>query len=79
MVVIKGRGTSKVGEESRRMLTFGSANALEDVWCVIGKGVPHEFFPEREAIFWRVAGPFLRQTGPGRNMNYVKTEVAYRF
>ena len=48
MVVIKGQGTSKVGEESRRMLMFGSAHALEDVWYVIGKGVPHEFFPERE-------------------------------
>jgi mannose-6-phosphate isomerase-like protein (cupin superfamily) len=50
MVVIKGQGTSKVGEESRRMLPFGSANALEDVWYVIGKGIPHEFFPEKEAM-----------------------------
>ena len=48
MVLIKGQGTSKVGEERRRMLMFGSANPLEDVWYVIGKGVPHEFFPERE-------------------------------
>jgi mannose-6-phosphate isomerase-like protein (cupin superfamily) len=48
MVMIKGQGTSKVGEESRRMLPFGSANALEDVWYVIGKSVHHEFFPERE-------------------------------
>ena len=48
MVMIKGQGTSKVGEKSGRMLGFGSSNALEDVWYVIGKGVPHEFFPERE-------------------------------
>jgi mannose-6-phosphate isomerase-like protein (cupin superfamily) len=48
MVMIKGQGTSKVGEDSRRMLRFRSPNALEDVWYVIGKGVPHEFFPERE-------------------------------
>jgi hypothetical protein len=48
MVMIKGQGTSKVGEKSGRMLGFGSPNALEDVWYVIGKGVPHEFFPERE-------------------------------
>jgi hypothetical protein len=46
MVMIEGQGTSKVGGESRRMLQFGSANAsLEDIWYVIGEGVPHEFFP----------------------------------
>ena len=48
MVMIKGQGTSKVGKKSRQILRFGSANALEDVWYVIGKGVPHEFFPEKE-------------------------------
>ena len=49
MVMIKGRGTSKVGGESRRMLQFGSPNdSLEDIWYVIGEGVPHEFFPEEQ-------------------------------
>lgn len=48
MVMIKGQGTSKVAEQSKRMLPFGSANALEDVWYVIDKGVPHEFFPKNE-------------------------------
>ena len=48
MVMIKGQGTSKVAEQSKRLLQFGSVNALEDVWYVIGKSVPHEFFPENE-------------------------------
>jgi mannose-6-phosphate isomerase-like protein (cupin superfamily) len=48
MVMIKGQGTSKVGGQSKRILPFGSANPLEDVWYVIGKSVPHEFFPENE-------------------------------
>jgi hypothetical protein len=38
---------------------------------------PHITFTAKYGYFF--AGPFLRQTGPGRNMNYVKTEVAYRF
>jgi hypothetical protein len=48
MVMIKGQGMSKVAEERKRILQFGSANALEDAWYVIGKGVAHEFFPETE-------------------------------
>jgi mannose-6-phosphate isomerase-like protein (cupin superfamily) len=48
MVMINGQGTSKVAETSKRILQFGSASALEDVWYVIAKGVPHEFFPENE-------------------------------
>jgi hypothetical protein len=29
------------------MVRFGTpGQPLEDVWCVIGEGVPHEFFPE---------------------------------
>ncbi|HEU5240122.1 MAG TPA: hypothetical protein VFU37_23510, partial [Pyrinomonadaceae bacterium] len=27
---------------------FGSTNPVEETWDVIGKGVPHEFFPEKE-------------------------------
>jgi hypothetical protein len=48
MVMIKGQGTAKVAEKSKRILQFGSANALENVWYVIANGVPHEFFPENE-------------------------------
>jgi len=49
MVTIKGQGVSKVGGELRRMARFGSSNdPVADEWLVIGKGVPHEFFPEEE-------------------------------
>ena len=49
MVMIKGQGTSKVEGKTKRMLQFGSSNAsLEDIWYVIGEGVPHEFFPNEE-------------------------------
>jgi hypothetical protein len=49
MVTIKGEGMSKVAGEYRRMIRFGSSNdSLAEIWHVIGKGVPHEFFPEKE-------------------------------
>ena len=48
MVTIKGQGMSKVAGEYKRMVRFGSSNSLADIWHVIGKGVPHEFFPEEE-------------------------------
>lgn len=49
MVTIKGRGMAKVAGVDKRMVEFGSANdSAADVWYVIGKGVPHEFFPEEE-------------------------------
>lgn len=49
MVTLKGEGMSKVAGEGKRMVQFGSSNySLADIWHVIGKGVPHEFFPEKE-------------------------------
>ena len=49
MVTIKGQGVSKVAGINKRMIQFGSSNdALADVWYVIGKGVPHEFFLKRK-------------------------------
>jgi len=49
MVMMKGQGMSKIAGEYRRMLQFGSANdSLANKWFVIEKGVPHEFFPEKE-------------------------------
>lgn len=49
MVTIKGQGMSKVAGEYKRMVRFGSSNdSPADIWHVIGKGVPHEFFPEEE-------------------------------
>jgi hypothetical protein len=49
MVTIKGHGVSKVAGIQKRMSPFGSSNdSLADTWYVIGKDVPHEFFPEEE-------------------------------
>lgn len=48
MVTINGQGMSKVAGEYKRMVRFGSSDSLADVWHVIGKDIPHEFFPEKE-------------------------------
>ena len=49
MVTIKGEGMSKVAGEHKRMVRFGSSNSsLTDQWLVIDRGIPHEFFPEKE-------------------------------
>jgi len=48
MVTIKGQGISKVAGLYGRMVLFGSNDSLSAKWIVIGKGVPHEFFPEKE-------------------------------
>jgi len=49
MVTIKGQGGSKVAGTYKRMVRFGSPkDSLADIWYVIGKGVPHAFFPEGE-------------------------------
>lgn len=49
MVTVRGQGISKVAEEYKRMVQFGSSNySIADIWQVIGVGVPHEFFPEKE-------------------------------
>jgi mannose-6-phosphate isomerase-like protein (cupin superfamily) len=46
MVTIEGGGTSRVGGVSRQMKRLDEAgNSLDDIWYVIGEGVPHEFFP----------------------------------
>src|SRR5262245_48232790 len=49
MTVLNGRGRSIVGGIERPMIPFRSArHSIEEQWHVIGKGVPHEFFPEGE-------------------------------
>jgi mannose-6-phosphate isomerase-like protein (cupin superfamily) len=49
MVVLNGRGRSNVGGVERTMIPFGSTrSSIEEKWHVIGKGIPHEFFPEAE-------------------------------
>lgn len=48
MVMLVGEGRSQVVESSREMIRFGSpGTALRDIWYVIDKGVPHEFFPRK--------------------------------
>ncbi len=47
MVVIEGRGQSKVAGKLRDMPQFGSPqHSLEHQWYVIDQNVPHEFRPE---------------------------------
>jgi hypothetical protein len=49
MIALNGHGRSNVGSVERIMIPFGSARrSIEEKWYVIGKGVPHEFFPEGE-------------------------------
>src|SRR5215510_6202413 len=49
MATIKGQGISRIAGEYSRMVQFGPSNdSTEDKWLVIDKGVPHEFFPEKE-------------------------------
>jgi hypothetical protein len=51
MVTIKGQGVSKVGGIFRKMVLFESTGgSLTNKWYVIGKDVPHEFFPQDEDV-----------------------------
>jgi len=48
MVMVEGTGESKVGEESKTMILFGSKeHTPADTWYVIDKGIEHEFFPSK--------------------------------
>lgn len=47
MVVIEGSGRSKIAGEEQLMYKYGTPKLKrDDVWYVINRGVPHEFFPE---------------------------------
>jgi mannose-6-phosphate isomerase-like protein (cupin superfamily) len=49
MAMIEGEGTSRVGSISKEMPRLEEMNALpDDIWYVIDKGVPHEFFPREK-------------------------------
>jgi hypothetical protein len=51
MVALNGQGRSKVGGLERAMIPFESdRHSIEEKWCVISEGVPHEFFPEGEEM-----------------------------
>lgn len=48
MVMLEGQGRAQIGEQSLRMVRFGSPeHSLTEFWYVIDKSVPHEFFPEQ--------------------------------
>jgi hypothetical protein len=47
MVMLEGEGESTIAGISKRMIRFGLPDCSPDeVWHVIGEGIPHEFFPE---------------------------------
>ena len=49
MVALDGRGRSRVGGVERTMVPFESdRHPIDEMWYVIGEGVPHEFFPAGE-------------------------------
>jgi len=48
MVTIKGQGVSKIAGQYSGLVQFGSNDSPANKWLVIDKGVPHEFFPEKE-------------------------------
>ena len=51
MVMIEGKGESKIAGKSKRMIQFGSADySLDEIWYVISEGVTHEFFPEEREM-----------------------------
>lgn len=46
MVMLEGRGTAEIAGREREMLPFATPGRLpQDVWYVIEKNTPHEFFP----------------------------------
>lgn len=50
-VMIKGKGKVKIGDGLRNLKIFNPLDlSNEDIWCVIDKNIPHEFFPEEEMI-----------------------------
>ncbi|MEW6737666.1 MAG: hypothetical protein AB1489_40675 [Acidobacteriota bacterium] len=51
MVMIEGKGESKIAGISKKMIKLGTPDyLLNEIWCVIGEGVPHEFFPEESEM-----------------------------
>lgn len=48
-VMIEGKGKVNVGEYTRALVNFGFKKSSDkDVWCIIDKNIPHEFFPQEE-------------------------------
>jgi len=47
MMVVEGRGSSDIGGIRTELRRRDSTTDVEDVWTIIEKNVPHEFFPEQ--------------------------------
>lgn len=47
MAVIEGQGRSKIGGVTGELAQFDPAGDQERLWCVIGRGVTHEFCPSK--------------------------------
>lgn len=45
MIVVEGKGTSRIGKVHANLQRFNPTNDAADQWQVIEKNVPHEFFP----------------------------------
>lgn len=49
MVMVEGQGWSEVAGERRRMLPFRAPGSTPgEVWYIIERNIPHEFFPEKQ-------------------------------
>jgi hypothetical protein len=48
MIMIEGEGESVIANQSRPMIGFDAPNhQLDDIWYVIDKNIPHQFFPKK--------------------------------
>jgi hypothetical protein len=81
MVMVEGGGWSDIAGERRRMLPFRSqGHALHEVWYVIDRNIPHEFFPvDRDMVvisFHTCAADELQEIScdTGESRFYTKSE-----
>jgi len=50
-VMIEGEGKVRIRDHLKDLKTFDSFSSIEeDIWCIIDKNVPHEFFPLKEMV-----------------------------
>jgi len=50
-VIIEGKGKVRIKDHIKDLKIFdSSAFSEEDMWCVVDKNVPHEFFPLGEMV-----------------------------
>lgn len=50
-VMIEGKGKVRIKDHMKDLKTFDSSSSTEkDIWCIIDKNVPHEFFPTEDMV-----------------------------